>query len=407
MKTLLSVACFLTAAVLGILPLGGSTVTTNLVEQAISTDQNAARQAQGQLRDSGPQGLALLEKRFAKEINAHRRGSSSNDRWTRISAALDRVGGQYDNYASGLYWYTDLEKAQSAARATGRPILSLRLLGHLDEDLSCANSRFFRTTLYPDAEINKLLKERFILHWQSVRPAPRVTIEFGDGRKLQRTITGNSIHYILDADGRFVDALPGLYGALVFKAELQQTADAIEQIKANPSTYATFRNARQRRLLGAWAADLATLKAGVPARGSLTEAELERLTSDGRWQQIAELHRNSLIFDPTIRQLVATKFPDAQKAAPIATSKMAVESPMLRVFGNLSRTTSLDTVRNNYLLRTRILAQMNDAESQNWSLAQLNDWVYAQIFLTPNQDPWLGLAPPDVFAAIDGNGKGR
>ena len=51
--------------------------------------------------------------------------------------------------------------------------------------------------------------------------------------------------------------------------------------------------------------------------------------------------------------------------------------------------------------------QMNDAESQKWSLAQLNDWVYAQIFLTPNQDPWLGLAPPDVFAAIDGNGKGR
>jgi len=281
------------------------------------------------------------------------------------------------------------------------------LLGHLDEDLSCANSRFFRTTLYPDAEINKLLKERYILHWQSVRPAPRVTIEFGDGRKLQRTITGNSIHYILDADGRFVDALPGLYGAPVFKAELQQTANAIEQIKANPSTYAAFRNARQRRLLNAWTADLATLKAGVPARGSLTEAELERLTSDGRWQQIAELHWNNVIFDPNVRQLMATKFPDAQKAAPIAMSKMSVESPMLRVFDNLSRTTSLDTVRNNYLLRTRILAQMNDAESQNWSLAQLNDWVYAQIFLTPNQDPWLGLAPPDVFAAIDGNGKGR
>jgi hypothetical protein len=407
MKILLSVACSLIAVVLGVLSLGGAAVPTNLVEQAISTDQNAARHAQAQLRDSGPQGLALLEKRFAKEISAHRTGSSSNDRWTRISAALDRVGGQYDNYASGLYWYTDLEKAKAAARATGRPILSLRLLGHLDEDLSCANSRFFRTTLYPDPKINKLLKERFILHWQSVRPAPRVTIEFGDGRKLQRTITGNSIHYILDADGRFVDALPGLYGAPIFKAELQQTADAIEQIKANPSTYAVLRNDRQRRLLNAWAADLATLKAGVPARGSLTEAELERLTSDGRWRQIAELHRNPVIFDPNVRQLLAAKFPDAQKAAPIATSKMAVESPMLRVFGNLSRTTSLDTVRNNYLLRTKILAQMNDAESQNWSLAQLNDWVYAQIFLTPNQDPWLGLAPPDVFAAIDGNGKGR
>ena len=407
MKTLLFVACSLIAAVVSVLSLRGGAVPANLVEQATSTNQNAARRAHDQLRESGPQGLVLLEKRFAKEISARRRGSSSNDRWTRISAALDRVGGQYDNYASGLYWYTDLEKAKAAARATGRPILSLRLLGHLDEDLSCANSRFFRTTLYPDAEINKLLKERFILHWQSVRPAPRVTIEFGDGRKLQRTITGNSIHYILDADGRFVDALPGLYGAPVFKAELQQTADAIEQIKASPSTYAAYRNSQQQRLLNAWAADVATLKGGMPARGTLTEAELEHSTSDGRWQQIAELHWNNVIFDPNVRQLVATKFPDAQKAAPIATSKMSVENPMLRVFGNLSRTTSLDTVRNNYLLRTRILAQMNDAESQKWSLAQLNDWVYAQIFLTPNQDPWLGLAPPDVFAAIDGNGKGR
>ena len=407
MKTLLFVACSLIAAVVSVLSLRGGAVPANLVEQAISTDQNAARQAQNQLRESGPQGLALLETHFAKEISAHRRESSSNDRWTRISAALDRVGGQYDNYASGLYWYTDLEKAKAVARATGRPILSLRLLGHLDEDLSCANSRFFRTTLYPDVEINKLLKERFILHWQSVRPAPRVTIEFGDGRKLQRTITGNSIHYILDADGRFVDALPGLYGAPVFKAELQQTADAIEQIKASPSPYAAYRNSQQQRLLNAWAADLAALKGGVRARGPLTEADLDRSTSAGRWQQIAELHRNNVIFDPNVRQLIATKFPDAQKAAPIATSKMLVESPMLRVFGNLSRTTSLDTVRNNYLLRTRILAQMNDAESQKWSLAQLNDWVYAQIFLTPNQDPWLGLAPPDVFAAIDGNGKGR
>ena len=30
---------------------------------------------------------------------------------------------------------------------------------------------------------------------------PTVTIDFGDGRKLERTLTGNSIHYILDFAG--------------------------------------------------------------------------------------------------------------------------------------------------------------------------------------------------------------
>src|SRR5438105_1677090 len=158
--------------------------------QTISRDRATAQSAQAQLRDAGPLGLRWLEERFASEIAARRRGAPGDEHWKRIAAALDHVGAQYDNYASGLYWYTDLEKARAAAKASGRPILSLRLLGRLDEDLSCANSRFFRTTLYPTAAVNRLLKDRFILHWESVRHAPKVTIDFGDGRTIERTITG-------------------------------------------------------------------------------------------------------------------------------------------------------------------------------------------------------------------------
>ena len=64
-----------------------------------------------------------------------------------------------------LYWFTDLGAAIAEATRTGKPILSLRLLGRLDQELSCANSRFFRKLLYPDAPINQLLRERFVLHW--------------------------------------------------------------------------------------------------------------------------------------------------------------------------------------------------------------------------------------------------
>ena len=49
------------------------------------------------------------------------------------------------------------------------------LLGRLDEELSCANSRFFRTVLYANAEISAHLREHFVLHWQSVRPVPRIS----------------------------------------------------------------------------------------------------------------------------------------------------------------------------------------------------------------------------------------
>jgi len=372
-------------------------------EQAVSPDQSVAQKAQAHLRAAGPQGLQALEQRFAHEITVHRVNAVTGARWKRISAALDRVSGQYDNYSSGLYWYTDLEKAKAAAQESGKPILSLRLLGRLDEDLSCANSRFFRTTLYPSRELNQLLKEGFIMHWESVRPAPKVTIDFGDGRKLVRTITGNSIHYVLDMDGHIIDALPGLYSAPVFVSELRQAADAMQQ----SHDYTAHLKSTQSRLLQAWAADLKAIHVSLPESRTLTENNLEQLMDGQKWQQIAQLPTNFASFDFETVRLIKSKFPDAKKAAPIAVAKAEVETPMLREMRNLSNNVALDTVRNNYMLRTKILGFLTDPNERSTSLSAVNNWVYDNIFLTPGQDPWLGLAPPDVFSAIDKNGQGQ
>ena len=415
MKTLSFLACSVLVAMFsGIAAIQAENQPAEWVEQAVSVDAEVAQKAQDHLRQAGPHGLELLEQRFATEIAAHRGGAPSNASWKRIAEALDRVSGQYDDYASGLYWYTDLEKAKEAARASGRPILSLRLLGRLDEDLSCANSRFFRTTLYPSEEINQLLKDGFILHWESVRPAPRVTIDFGDGRKLERTITGNSIHYILDADGNIVDALPGLYSAKVFTSELRQAADAVKEARAKEmpcehnvcaADYSEHLKTTQARLLKAWNADLEVIHVTVPANSLLTEGALEQAMDDQKWQLVAQLHFNEATFDGGVRELMVRKFPSAPVAAREARSKMAVESPMIQAFSSLSRTVSLDTVQNNYMRRTKILAFLAGRSGQSLSLNQVNDWVYAVVFLTPRQDPWLGFAPNDVFAAIDGNGE--
>ena len=347
----------------------------------------------------------MLQQRFAKEISAHRNGALSDERWKRIGAALDRVGAQYDNDASGLYWYTDLEEAKAAARASKRPILSLRLLGRLNEDLSCANSRFFRTTLYPNAEVNHLLKDRFILHWESVRPAPRVTIAFGDGRTLERTITGNSIHYILDPDGRVLDALPGLYSAPVFANELGRAADIVKETRERRHIdYVEYQRFRRDELLSEWAADLSRIQIALPASTTLTEDNLERLMDEKTWQKMAQLHASEVNFDGNVLKVVARKFPVALAASRLAMTKAAVENPMLRAFSNLSQSIVMDTVRNNYMLRTKILLFLA-GPARSLTLSQINDWVYARIFLTPREDPWLGLAPQDVFTGIDANGE--
>src|SRR6185436_18571850 len=185
-----------------------------LARKAVSGNTAAIEE----LRALGPAGLEALRTRYAGAINAHIANPSAapDEEWQRISAALDAVAQQKNSYIAGLYWYTDLDSAKKASKALGKPILSLRLLGKLTDEFSCANSRFFRTVLYPNEEVSAVLHDRFVLHWQSVRPVPTVTIDFGDGRKLERTLTGNSIHYILDSDARPLDALPGLYGPKAF-----------------------------------------------------------------------------------------------------------------------------------------------------------------------------------------------
>lgn len=407
MKTLSLIACCSFVALFSCLSLSQENDLAAWTEKAVSPDQSVARSAQDHLRAMGPQGLEALEKRFAKEISAHK-ARRANPKWAPIGAALDRVGGQYDNYASGLYWYTDLEKAKAAAQASGKPILSLRLLGRLDEDLSCANSRFFRTTLYPSPEINQLLKDRFILHWESVRPAPKVTIDFGDGRKLRRTITGNSIHYILDSDGTLVDALPGLYNGPTFRSELERSADAVKEAREHGShDYTAHMQSTQTRLLQEWSADLAAIQVSLPTDQTLNESTLERLMDDEKWQQVAELPEHTAQFGFEVSKMIETKFPTAKAALPVAASKAAVETPMIREIRNLSNSIALDTVRNNYMLRTKILAVVSSPNGRSMSLQRVNDWVYAQIFLTPGDDPWLGLAPPDVFSAIDKNGESQ
>ena len=40
--------------------------------------------------------------------------------------------------------------------------------------------------LYPNAQVGKFLGEGYVLHWRSHRPVPRLTIDYGDGRIVER-----------------------------------------------------------------------------------------------------------------------------------------------------------------------------------------------------------------------------
>jgi len=60
------------------------------------------------------------------------------------------------------------------------------------------------------------------LAWQNLRPAPKVTVDFGDGRTMHRTLKGSTVIYLCRPDGTVVDAFPGIYTPEDFLPEWQQ-----------------------------------------------------------------------------------------------------------------------------------------------------------------------------------------
>ena len=117
--------------------------TKTLARQAISEDSIESKKAINDLRKMNKKGLEILFKVYRKEIADYAKTGKNSKEWKRISYALDNVSMQKDAYSSGLFWHTDLEKAKIEAKKQNKPILTLRLLGNLNEEYSCANSRFF------------------------------------------------------------------------------------------------------------------------------------------------------------------------------------------------------------------------------------------------------------------------
>jgi hypothetical protein len=375
---------------------------SKLAATATSPDAAVANAAIARLRAAGPAGLAALMAVYRADIDAHMRNpavTGDPQRWDRISSALDRVARQRDAWACGLYWYTDLPAAESAAKASGKPILSLHLLGQLDQELSCANSRFFRTTLYPNQAVQDALRNGFVLFWQSERPVPTITIDFGDGRKIVRTITGNSVHYILDADGRVIDALPGMYGVQPFLQRLGAAATielSLRQTTTDEQREAMLEDWHRRQIAAIDSAagkDLNTLHlAALPATDDLAA-----------WQKFGMIHLAEMQVDNGVRAVMIEKNPDAFRAGRTAMTKMIVESPLVKAVRNLETTIAPDCIRDEYVLHRQIHQMLADGGGKG-GLDAFNDAVYSNLFLTPRSDPWLGLAPPDAYSALDHNG---
>jgi hypothetical protein len=382
------------------------------------------------LREAGPDGLAAL----LLELDA---APTDAARVARLRPAIDQVAKQKDAHVSRLYWYTDLDQAKAAAHDTSRPILSLRLLGNLDDELSCANSRFFRTTLYSNVDVATYLRDHFVLHWSSERPAPVMTIDFRDGRKIQRTITGNSIHYVLDEAGRPLDAIPGLYGPAPFITALAKVVDLDQRTHKmsasdRDAAVAMYHTAELTRLTAQWrsmlvgagvtdpalfalpapppagnvpaatiAAPLAYAKAAVEmpmVRAVMPSMELpdDKLP----WSRLTATFAGTAKLDASARALVRAKNPMdwSNQDGPRPLDDAAFDALIL----SFEKLMVEDGTRNEFKNHAKLHEWLLASPDMSWK--DLDKRVYSELFLTPKSDPWLGLVPPGVYSGIENDG---
>ena len=85
--------------------------------------------------------------------------------------------------------------------------------------------------LLSDPKTAAFIAENFVPAWESVRPVPKVTIDFGEGRTLERTLTGNTILSVCLPDGRVVDALPGVYTPAAFLQQMRETLQLVKSLE--------------------------------------------------------------------------------------------------------------------------------------------------------------------------------
>jgi hypothetical protein len=286
------------------------------------TDDQIAVAAEN-LRKEGPAGLDRAQQAYFGWLigctsagGDPTRHAKQDPRWRRL---IDLTAQQKDADVSRLFWYTDWELAQAEAQRTDKPVLRLFMMGRLTDNLSCANSRFFRVALYGNQAISSLLRENYILCWTSVRPVPVITVDYGDGRKLERTVTGNSIHYLVNAEGQFIDAMPGLVSPQTFEKWLRDGLDRHTKIASLPEPI------KSKRLRTEFENQLGDTLASW--RRTLDQIAAERMPTPptaAPQQNLPEAEAVAIVPTPDVAVT-----PTAVEAAPRAASKAIVELPLV------------------------------------------------------------------------------
>ena len=195
--------------------------------------------------------------------------------------------------------------------------------------------------LFAHPDVRAFIAAHFVPAWESVRAVPTVTIDFGGGRILKRTVNGNVATYICAPDGRVVDILPGLSTPEAFLQDLRS------------ARFLATRPAEDVRAFHA-------TKASAPASGAVLDAG------------------KVLAIEPRVKKAIGVDRAKTEGVEPRVKKAILDDRALLEA----------DTISNRQERKPLIHALLGE---RSWTSKELTKRVYRDILNCDLDDPYLGL----------------
>ncbi len=235
-----------------------------------------------------------------------------------------------------------------------------------------------------DAKVVEFLKSEVVPVWESVRSVPKVTFDFGDGKKIERTLAGNTVIYFCSPNGKVVDAFPGIYAPEDFLKEAADSINAVEQFqKLGNSFLAEFHKKKindkvnqevQRTTFSKAFVESPLLKALGYSRNEVPNGGIETTSSIKGFEVYLEDISKKAAAPRELRRMTEVKGYDNL-------------TPEQR--GNLL--VQIDSTQNLRVIRPATHLFLLGFDTPK-TPRELRDAIYKNILQIPLNDPYLGLA---------------
>lgn len=90
--------------------------------------------------------------------------------------------------------------------------------------------------LFSEKNVAEYINTHFEPVWESDRPVPKITMDFGNGHVIKRTLRGNIATYICFSDGAILDVLPNIYEPGSYKKNLEKLSELAQTLQNKSMT---------------------------------------------------------------------------------------------------------------------------------------------------------------------------